>query len=67
MTVFGFGYDPEFLASGAAAWTGLAVSERQVRQQAAAAGVTVPLYRAQLNEQYRTATARPVREKESTP
>jgi hypothetical protein len=67
VTAFGFNYDPEFLSAGAAAWTGLALSEKQVRQRAASTGLTLPLYRAQLNEQYRNALARAAREKENTP
>jgi hypothetical protein len=67
MTEFGFGYDPDFLSAGAAAWTGLAISEKQVRQRAASAGLTVPLYRAQLHDQYRNAITRVAREKESNP
>jgi hypothetical protein len=67
MTVFGFGYDHDFLSAGAAAWTGLALSEQHVRQQAAASATAVSLYRGQLNERYRNAIARAQRDKESTP
>jgi hypothetical protein len=66
MTVFGFRYDPEFLAAGAAAWTGLALSEQQVRQRAAASSTSVPTFRAALRERYRKLTARLSRDKEST-
>jgi hypothetical protein len=67
MTVFGFAYDEDFLSAGAAAWTGLALSEGQVRRQAALAASTVPLYRRLLNERYRNAMARALRAKENTP
>jgi hypothetical protein len=67
VTTFGFIYDAEFLAAGAAAWTGLAVSEREVRRAAAAAGLAVAEFRTHLHDQYRTATARLAREKESNP
>ena len=43
VTAFGFRCDPEFLSAGAAAWTGLALSEKQVRQRAASTGLTLPL------------------------
>jgi hypothetical protein len=67
ITAFGFSYGPDYLSAGAATWTGLALSEKQVRQQAAAANTTLPLYRAHLNERYRHAIARPVRDKENIP
>jgi hypothetical protein len=67
MTAFGFGYDPDFLAAGAAAWTGLALSEARVRRQAAAAQTTVVLHRALLHETYLSTISRIAREKETNP
>jgi hypothetical protein len=67
MTVFGFAYDADFLSAGAAAWTGLALSEQQVRRQAAQAAAPVPSYRGELNQRYRNAMARALRVKENAP
>ena len=51
---FGFGYDPDFIQStGARMWKGLALAEDRVRQQAAAAGLSVFQYRKQLQKNYR--------------
>jgi hypothetical protein len=55
---FGFGYDADFLSSGAAAWTGLALTEERVKQDAASAATPVPLYRSLLNKRYRKAMSR---------
>ncbi|HLJ13748.1 MAG TPA: peptidoglycan recognition family protein [Bryobacteraceae bacterium] len=51
---FGFEYDPVFVkATGARVWAGLLLGEEQVRQQAAAQGLTLQKYRAQLQQRYR--------------
>lgn len=50
---FGFGYDTVYVKqSGARLWKGLLLAEEQVRQEAAAHGVTVAQHRAGLQQRY---------------
>ena len=54
LLLFGFGYDPAFLASaGASLQDALLRAEEQVRQEAAARGLTVARWQAALNRKYR--------------
>jgi hypothetical protein len=54
--LFGFQYDPVYTnATGPDLWTGLALAEEQVRQAAAARGVTPAAYRKLLQQRFRDA------------
>ncbi|MEO7143528.1 MAG: peptidoglycan recognition family protein [Bryobacteraceae bacterium] len=51
---FGFEYDPAFVKStGARVWKGLLLAEEQMREQAAARGMTVAKYRIALQQRFR--------------
>ena len=51
---FGFQYDPVFVqVTGARVWKGLLMADEQERRQAAARGLTLPGYRALLQQRYR--------------
>lgn len=54
MYIFGFNYDDTFVQStGSRVWTGLALTEEQIRQDAAAQGLEAQRYRALLRNRYR--------------
>ena len=58
LTIFGFAYDDDFVrATGPRMWEGLALSEDQVRHEAAARGVTVLNMRTDLRRRYRSVLA----------
>jgi len=54
---FGFGYDTVFLQVTGQRWKGLDLAERQVENQAAAEGLSVPRYRAILQHRYKDIAA----------
>lgn len=60
LLLFGFGYDPAFLASaGGSLRDGLLRAEEQARQEAAARGLTLARWQAAQNRQYRQISRQP--------
>jgi hypothetical protein len=57
MTAFGFDYDPLFVRMTGGKWKGIEIAEARLAQQAAAGGVPLMRYRAQLRHRYQEIAA----------